>query len=115
MFDYQLDYKPNTLWNPLIQKFKALPHSPLSSFTNTRWTALSFGFVPQVDDYVVVHIVKPPLLWAPHPHSVMVGVYSLNSNSWRITSQDNVFVTGVGKHHHIFVDGVAYWLGTVIS
>ncbi|KAK1371229.1 hypothetical protein POM88_037321 [Heracleum sosnowskyi] len=110
MFDYQLDYKPDTyLWNPLIQKFKALPHSPLSSFTNTRWTALSFGFVPQVNDYAVVHIVKPPLLSAPHPHSVMVGVYSLNSNSWRITSQDNVFVTGVASSLiHPFGQFIAY-------
>lgn len=56
------------LWNPLIQKCKTLPDSPL-------WTALAFGFVPQVNDYVVVvYIVKPALLSTPDPHSVMIGV-----------------------------------------
>lgn len=110
MFDYQLDYKPDTyIWNPLVQKYKTLPRSPISE---GRWTALSFGFVPQLNDYVVVHIVKPPLLSAPDPNSVMIGVYSLNSNSWEVTSQDNVFLSGVSNNHHLFVDGVAYWLGT---
>lgn len=112
MFDYQLDYKPDTyIWNPLVQKYKTLPRSPISK-GKTRWTALSFGFVPQLNDYVVVHIVKPHLLSAPDPHSVMIGVYSLNSNSWKITSQDNIFLSGVSNNHHLFVDGFAYWLGT---
>ncbi|XP_063945238.1 F-box protein CPR1 [Daucus carota subsp. sativus] len=70
------------LWNPLIKKYKTLPKSPLPS-TKTRhaWEALAFGFLPEVDDYVVIHIIKPGL--PPHPHSVIIGVYSLKTNSWK--------------------------------
>ncbi|KAK1370363.1 hypothetical protein POM88_036455 [Heracleum sosnowskyi] len=127
--------KPNIyLWNPLIQKYKTLPDSPLDSLCfveyiqkyicgilseegcfcfeeETGWTALAFGFVPQDNDYVVVHIVKPHLESGPDPHSVMIGVYSLNTNSWKVTSQNNVFVCGIRMFHHVLVDGVAYWLG----
>lgn len=123
-FNHYLGYqgKPNIyLWNPLIEKYKTLPDSPLGSFSfkensrsseeETGWIALAFGFVPEDNDYVVVHIVKPPLESAPDPHSVMIGVYSLKSNSWKIKSQDNVFVCGIRMVHHVLVDGVAYWLG----
>ncbi|KAL8110821.1 hypothetical protein AgCh_026528 [Apium graveolens] len=46
------------LWNPLVEKYKTLPDSPLR-FSESRWNALAFGFVSEINDYVVVHVVKP--------------------------------------------------------
>ena len=44
-----------------------VPDSPLSRFPfkDIVRNALAFGFLPEVDDYVVVHIVKPSSTAAP--------------------------------------------------
>ncbi|KAK1374166.1 F-box domain-containing protein [Heracleum sosnowskyi] len=107
--------RPKTiyLWNPLVEKYKTLPESPLyASFTFKRftsWTALAFGFVPQVDDYMVVHIRQAPC--ELNPNTVVIAVYSLNTNSWKITSHDNIFISYVSNDQVVFVNGVAYWAG----
>ncbi|XP_074333424.1 F-box/kelch-repeat protein At3g23880-like isoform X2 [Apium graveolens] len=100
------------LWNPLVKKYKTLPKSPLPSTKNRQaWEALAFGFLPEVDDYVVIHIIKPCL--PPHPHSVIIGVYSLKTNSWKKSSQDNVFISTIisDPDNVVFINGVAFWVG----
>ncbi|XP_017246487.1 uncharacterized protein LOC108218071 [Daucus carota subsp. sativus] len=123
MFDKNVGYDPIIfLWNPLVQKWRTVPESPLSTFTfrETRWNALAFGFLPEFDDYVVVHIVKPsstcellafdflgfdpPVAYEQFPHTVMIGVYSLNTNSWKEMSQDKVFVGRVSSDTVVFVN-----------
>ncbi|XP_074337794.1 F-box protein At5g07610-like [Apium graveolens] len=127
MFDSEHHYNPNiALLNPLAHKFKMLPHSPLSIFTflETEWKALAFGFLPEVNDYVVVHIVKPKSTAAPYfdpyspddsyeqaLHTVEIGVYSLNSNSWKKICQDKVFVDFMSTNRSVFVNGTAFWVG----
>lgn len=107
------DYNRNIyLWNPLIQKYKTLPDSPLPSKQGwDEWEALAFGFVPEVNDYVVVHIIKTCL--HPTPHSLIIGVYSLNSNSWKKFRRDNVFITRLfsDDNDFVFINGAAYWVG----
>ncbi|KAK1371788.1 F-box domain-containing protein [Heracleum sosnowskyi] len=101
------------LWNPLVEKYKTLPDSPLP-FSETKWKALAFGFVPEINDYVVVHLVKPCLHLARgerDPHSVFIGVYSLKANSWKKLSQENVFVRDIRYEDAVFVNGAAFWIG----
>ncbi|KAK1371771.1 F-box domain-containing protein [Heracleum sosnowskyi] len=105
------------LWNPLVQKYKTLPDSPISN-TETQWKALAFGFVPEINDYIVVHIVKPCLHLGhgkPDPHSVVIGVYSLNTNSWRKICQDKVFVRRVDRFDIVFINGAAFWTGVSLN
>ncbi|KAK1371636.1 F-box domain-containing protein [Heracleum sosnowskyi] len=100
------------LWNPLIKKYKTLPESPLPPTKNWQaWEALAFGFLPEVEDYVVIHIIKPCL--PPHPQSVIIGVYSLKTNSWKKSSQDNVLISGISSNHDnvVFINGAAFWVG----
>ncbi|KAK1371678.1 F-box domain-containing protein [Heracleum sosnowskyi] len=101
------------LWNPLIQKYKTLPDSPVPSPSHGKlWEALAFGFVPELIDYVVVHIIKPYL--RPNRHSVIIGVYSLNTNSWKeCTDQDNVFISKINSSEDevVFVNAAAIWVG----
>ncbi|KAK1371797.1 hypothetical protein POM88_037889 [Heracleum sosnowskyi] len=131
MFDPEHDYNPNiSLLNPLVHKYKRLPDSPLSAFTflETEWNALAFGFLPEVNDYVVVHIVKPSSTAAPDPpeyfdpyspgdsyeqalHTVEIGVYSLSTDSWKKISQDKVFVDYTSTNRSVFVNGTAFWVG----
>ncbi|KAK1371767.1 F-box domain-containing protein [Heracleum sosnowskyi] len=107
------------LWNPLVQKYKTLPDSPLPfTFTDTQWNALAFGFLPETNDYVVVHIVKPRLHLGrgePDPHSVIIGVYSLNTNSWRKICQDKVFVRHINHFDVVFINGAAFWAGVSLK
>nr|XP_017228119.1 PREDICTED: F-box protein At5g49610-like [Daucus carota subsp. sativus] len=128
MFNENVGYNPDIyLWNPLVQKFRNVPDSPFSMFTfrETKWNALAFGFLPEVNDYVVVHVIKPISTAAPpcylisnpdigyeeYPHSVKIGVYSLNSNSWKEVCQDKVFVDYMSTDVSVFVDGTAFWVG----
>ncbi|KAL8110452.1 uncharacterized protein LOC141672906 isoform X2 [Apium graveolens] len=100
------------LWNPLIQKYKTLPDSPLPSRLHDMvdsWEALAFGFVPEVNDYFVVHIYKPHL--PDNHHSVIIGVYSLNTNSWKKKNQDKCHMHLSNMHDTVFVNGAAFWLG----
>ncbi|KAK1400523.1 F-box domain-containing protein [Heracleum sosnowskyi] len=100
------------LWNPLVNKYKTIPDSPLPCKQNWKaWEALAFGFLPEVNDFVVIHIIKPCL--PVHPHSVVIGVYSLNTDSWKKSSQDNVFISGISGNHDdvVFVNGAAFWVG----
>ncbi|XP_074334435.1 uncharacterized protein LOC141671902 [Apium graveolens] len=117
------------LWNPLVQKFKIIPDSPLftSEFKPTKWSTLAFGFLSELDDYVVVHIVKPSSTSAPflreerddtyeqYPHSVVIGVYSHNTSSWKKIHQDKVFVDFLNNHRSVFVNGTAFWVGCYYS
>ncbi|KAK1371634.1 F-box domain-containing protein [Heracleum sosnowskyi] len=107
------DYNRNIyLWNPLIQKYKTLPDSPLPSKQDwEEWEALAFGFVPEVNDYVVVHIIKPCL--HPNSHSLIIGVYSLNTNSWKKLRRDKVFISRLFSNDDdvVFINGAAYWVG----
>ncbi|KAK1371913.1 F-box domain-containing protein [Heracleum sosnowskyi] len=103
------------LWNPLIQKSKLLQQSPLPMYSakNTMWEALAFGFVPGLGDYVVVHILKPD--WfdelEPHPHSVFIGVYSLNTNSWKKITINNFLVHRIERASDVFINDTAFWVG----
>lgn len=103
------------LWNPLVEKYKTLPDSPLPfGESETKWKALAFGFVPEINDYVVVHVVKPCLHLARgerDPHSVLIGVYSLKANSWKKLSQDNVFARAIRHEDAVFINGAAFWIG----
>uniref|UniRef100_A0A175YPY6 F-box associated domain-containing protein n=1 Tax=Daucus carota subsp. sativus TaxID=79200 RepID=A0A175YPY6_DAUCS len=84
LFKFSDSTKEIYLWNPLVEKYKSLPDSQLSNI-ETQWNALAFGFVPEISDYVVVHIVKPRLHLGrsePDPHSVIIGIYSQNTNSY---------------------------------
>ncbi|KAL6561960.1 hypothetical protein OROGR_002967 [Orobanche gracilis] len=106
------------LWNPLVEKYKTLPDSPLLINTETEWKALAFGFVPEINDYVVVHIVKPYLHLRSgerNPHSVTIGVYSLNSNSWKKICQDKVFVGRINCFDVVFINGAAFWAGVGLN
>ncbi|KAK1371801.1 hypothetical protein POM88_037893 [Heracleum sosnowskyi] len=125
MFNHKYRYNPDIyLWNPLVQKFKVVPDSPLSTFKSNdiKWSALAFGFLPEVNDYVVIHIVKTSLTSEPKAFdfcdldppvaSVIIGVYSLNTNSWKKLSQDEVFVHSMSSDESVFVNGTAYWVGS---
>ncbi|XP_074337733.1 F-box protein At4g22390-like [Apium graveolens] len=124
MFDFKYKHSPDIyIWNPLVRKFKIVPEPPLSTFERNDWSALAFGFLPELNDYVVVHIVKPGSTSAPfsrdeddhtyeqYPHSVVIGVYSLNTNSWKKICQDKFFVEFVITGRSLFVNGTAYWVG----
>ncbi|KAK1371541.1 hypothetical protein POM88_037633 [Heracleum sosnowskyi] len=133
MLNQQLAYNSDIyLWNPLVGKSRIIPETPLSSFTykETKWNALAFGFLPEVNDYVVIHIVKPKSTAEPdspepeyydfdpydspydhYPHSVKISVYSLNTNSWKEMSQDKVFVDFIVDNESVFVNGTAFWVG----
>ncbi|KAK1371811.1 hypothetical protein POM88_037903 [Heracleum sosnowskyi] len=126
MFDKGLDYSPNIyIWNPLVQKFKTVPDSPLFrfEFEEIQWNALAFGFLPEVKDYVVIHVLKPSSTSTSAPeffdydyekyylHSVVIGVYSLNTNSWKKICQDKVFVDDMSVDQSVFVNGTAFWVG----
>ncbi|KAK1371924.1 F-box domain-containing protein [Heracleum sosnowskyi] len=116
-------YDPNIyLWNPLVQKYKTLPDSSLPRFSfkerewpAREWQALAFGFVLDINDYLVVHIVKldssSESELDSHSDSVMIGVYSLNTNTWKKKIQDNVSIYGIDGYDVAFVNGVAYWVG----
>ena len=115
MFNREFGYDPDIyLWNPLVSKFRIIPGSPLPRFSDKemKWNALAFGFLPEVNDYVVVHVVKPYVYNpnAHYPHSVKIGVYSLNTNSWKEIRQDNVFVYDMSDESE-FVNGTAFWVG----
>ncbi|XP_074337642.1 F-box/kelch-repeat protein At3g06240-like [Apium graveolens] len=133
MFNEKLGYNPNIyLWNPLVGKSRIIPETPLLRFSSEeiKWNALAFGFLPELNDYVVVHVVKPSSTAEPdspdadyyafnpydnpythYPHSVNIGVYSLNTNSWKEICQDNVFVDKMSTNESVFVNGTAYWVG----
>ncbi|XP_074337799.1 putative F-box protein At3g10430 [Apium graveolens] len=130
MFDEEFDYNRSIyIWNPLVQKFKAVPESPLYTLTfmKATWNALAFGFLPEINDYVVVHIIKfsssseslsfnssdpsSHVKCEHYPHSVIIGVYSLNTNSWRKICQDKGFVNLICSSESVFVNGTAYWAG----
>ncbi|XP_074328137.1 F-box protein At5g49610-like [Apium graveolens] len=100
------------LWNPLVQKYKTLPDSPCMSLTSrdNQWKGLAFGFLPEINDYVVVHIVKPCGSEAEN-HSVFISVYSLNTNSWKKIRQDNVDINVIKGNEAVFVNGAAFWVG----
>ena len=109
-----LHYDPEIyLWNPLVQKYKTLPRSPAFKFTSrvTYWRALAFGLLPEVDDYVVVNIVKPRRTSRPQADCVLIAVYSLNTNSWKEIRRDNCFISSIYSDGAVFVDGSAYWVG----
>lgn len=106
------------LWNPLVKKSKTLPESPVPKVGQTmraEWEALGFGFLPEVNDYVVVHIVKPfsgsDESDLCNSNSVVVGVYSLNNNSWKKVIQDDIFIQKIVNRDVAFVNGVAFWVG----
>ncbi|KAK1371535.1 hypothetical protein POM88_037627 [Heracleum sosnowskyi] len=102
-----------------------IPDSPLPRFSikEFMWNALAFGFLPEVNDYVVVHVVKPRSTAQPYEidldddpyesylHSVKIGVYSLKTNSWKEISQDKVFVDYMHTNRPVFVNGTAFWVG----
>ncbi|KAL1831120.1 hypothetical protein ACET3Z_000771 [Daucus carota] len=69
-----------------------VPDSPLSRFPfkDIAWNALAFGFLPEDDDYVVVHIVKPSSTAAPD------------------SSDDD---EDMCTDELVFVDGTAFWVG----
>ncbi|KAK1371630.1 hypothetical protein POM88_037722 [Heracleum sosnowskyi] len=66
-----VDYNRNIyLWNPLIQKYKMLPESPLpSNRDEEEWADLAFGFVPEVNDWFTLSslVCTPP----PTPSSLV--------------------------------------------
>ncbi|KAK1371774.1 F-box domain-containing protein [Heracleum sosnowskyi] len=116
MFNDGFRYNPKIyLWNPLVEKYKVVPKSPLLKYTEeeTKWKALAFGFLPEVNDYVVIHLVKPYLSCEPEddPHTVMIGFYSLNSNSWKTSSEDGFLSESLSSNDAVFVDGAAFWIG----
>ncbi|KAK1371809.1 hypothetical protein POM88_037901 [Heracleum sosnowskyi] len=129
MFGYEPDYNPDIyLWNPLVQKYKTVPDSTRSTLTykEVNWNALAFGYLPEVDDYVVVHIVKPRSTSEPkdsfmgpdahldyekYLHSIIICVYSLSTNSWKEIRQDKVLVDYMSSNHSVFVNGTAFWVG----
>ncbi|KAL8110813.1 hypothetical protein AgCh_026520 [Apium graveolens] len=117
IFEFRDSPKEIYLWNPLAEKYKILPYSPLSN-TETHWNALAFGFVPEINDYIVVHIVKPRLhlgCGEPDPHSVIIGVYSLNANSWKKICQNKVFVSDINWFDVVFINGAAFWAADLLK
>ncbi|XP_017233712.1 putative F-box protein At5g62660 [Daucus carota subsp. sativus] len=113
IFEFHESTKEIYLWNPLVEKYKTLPDSPLLNI-ETRWNTLAFGFVPEINDYVVVHVVKPRLHLGrgePDPHSVIIAVYSLNTNSWKKICHDKVFVRHINWFDVVFINGAAFWAG----
>ncbi|KAK1371804.1 hypothetical protein POM88_037896 [Heracleum sosnowskyi] len=105
-----------------------LPVSRLSEYYSNEieWKALAFGFLPEVNDYVVVHVVKLETVFPDDSdqdspdylellnyisNTVMIGVYSLNTGSWKISSQDDVEITWVWTEQSVYVNGTAFWIG----
>ncbi|KAK1371798.1 hypothetical protein POM88_037890 [Heracleum sosnowskyi] len=111
------------LWNPIVQKCRTLPNSPLSRYTyeEIEWMALAFGFLPEVNDYVVVHVARlgpelpdpsdpdPPDPYEYDPE-VMICVYSLNTNSWKYFYLDGVIIGCISSDQSVFVSGTAFWV-----
>ncbi|KAK9286488.1 hypothetical protein L1049_014886 [Liquidambar formosana] len=64
------------LWNPAIQKFKALPNS--SRHGNAL--CLAFGFFPRDNDYKVLKVFEGEERHKP----AETEIYSLRANSWRM-------------------------------
>ncbi|KAL1833350.1 hypothetical protein ACET3Z_003001 [Daucus carota] len=99
------------LWK--LKHSKRSKDSPLP-ITKTKWKALAFGFVPEINDYVVVHVVSPCLHLShgeSDPHSVIIGVFNLNTDSWKMLSQDNVFVRMISDSDTVFFNAAAFWVG----
>ncbi|XP_074337481.1 F-box/kelch-repeat protein At3g06240-like [Apium graveolens] len=119
------DYVPNIyLWNPVVGIYKMIQVSPLSVFTakEIEWTALAFGFRPEVNDYVVVHIVKLEYVSSgpdslepdvTDSNTVVIGVYSLNAGSWKTIAEDDVEIPALSTDRSVFVNGIAFWIGDI--
>ncbi|KAK1371802.1 hypothetical protein POM88_037894 [Heracleum sosnowskyi] len=125
----ELDYDYNIfICNPLVQMCQMLPVSRLSEYYSNEieWKALAFAFLPEVNDYVVVHVVKLETVFPDDSdqdspdylqllnyisNTVMIGVYSLNTGSWKISSQDDVKITWVWTEQSVYVNGTAFWIG----
>ncbi|XP_017256706.1 F-box/kelch-repeat protein At3g23880-like [Daucus carota subsp. sativus] len=118
------NYDPNLyIWNPLVQIYTPLGVSPLSVFTHEEigWMA---GYLPEVDDYVVVNVVKlepdpsdpddpgSPDPYEIDPHSAVIGVYSLKTRSWKAIYQDDFLIFGMCTDQSVFVNGTAFWVAT---
>ncbi|KAM5579506.1 F-box/kelch-repeat protein [Rosa sericea] len=91
------------IWNPSIRKSRTLPNieTHLSDISTTN---LSFGFHPELNDYMVVRIVHP------YTGSPEIEVYTLSTNSWK-----SIRVTPPWLNFYriysttAFLKGTAYW------
>ncbi|KAK1371805.1 F-box domain-containing protein [Heracleum sosnowskyi] len=123
-------YDPDIhIWNPLVQIRKTIRESPHSILTPEEidWKALAFGYLPEVNDYVVVVAVKlepdppdpsdpdPPDPYEFNPNTVSIGVFSLNTSSWNFYFQDDVYICAILTDRSVFVNGIAFWVAENFS
>ncbi|KAL8096670.1 hypothetical protein AgCh_037592 [Apium graveolens] len=116
------------LWNPIIQKTKTLPDSPLHFVKRSNLIIngtvnmafeyiasycrvnLGFGYSKELDDFQVVKILmchERLIEW-----SIIVDVYSLGSNSWEtVRFNDDDLSRYELRNNSVFVNSSAYWLG----
>ncbi|KAK1379562.1 hypothetical protein POM88_026306 [Heracleum sosnowskyi] len=112
---YVLGYERTVfLWNPLIQKQKPLPPLDLSQFTGgakplIHWSALAFGYVPSIHDYLFVRILY--CLNTSLRDSLIICVFSLNTNSWKtnLVQFNHLQIDFFDHNESLFLNGIAYW------
>ena len=100
------------LWNPSIRKFKRLPDNQFPVMT------FGIGYGSQNNDFKVVGISWTFAKSKPPPE---VGVYSLNSDSWKrvelgISLRPNVFYYNVNTFKALpFVSGHLHWMFKIVE
>ncbi|XP_021848434.1 putative F-box protein At3g17480 [Spinacia oleracea] len=96
------------LYNPFIKKSVLIPSCPFES-AHVRYLA---GFVPSSNDCKVTAFLETNTLTKPE---VLIAVYSLKDNLWRIKDKLDIHVPGYFSWHlgtgHIFFKGAMYWIG----
>ncbi|KAL6144493.1 hypothetical protein ACLB2K_055185 [Fragaria x ananassa] len=119
---------PICIWNPSIQKFRVLPNigTPLRLKSTYRliWNPirkscirksharLSFGFDPQLNDYMVVRIVESELSNLVE----VVEVYTLSTNSWKRIRVTPPWSNSIYIHMgSAFLNGIEYWTAKTCS
>lgn len=100
------------IWNPLIQKSRTLPVLDFSlPIGCTWWTVLAFGYVPSINDYQVVRIIKEI-----NDKFVFICVYSLNSNSWKTRIiQDELIALPQDELESVSVNGISCWRAIYVN
>lgn len=100
------------LWNPAIRKLKILP-SPPRHPGGVIWITLAFGYCQKANDFKVVKILESCEDNYTN-QKIEAEVYSLNTNSWKTISEDNLIGTSIvlsSKDDWVFLNGKAYFRG----
>lgn len=85
--------------NPLLKEFKRLPESE-NARTNTRYSAIGFGYDSNAKDYKLVRVIDFP--------NTLAEIYTLGTNTWRNISMPED-LSKTTSSDALYLKGVCYW------